>query len=121
MHILDIADCINETCPSSGDSVQSDSLTKYDDYVVGFCNPGCRDTFESAVRHFDEAKDGTRRAPDTADCINETCPWSGEPVQSDSLTEYDGNVVGSCNPGCRDKFDGAVRHFQESRESQTSR
>ena len=48
-----------------------------------------------------------------ADCINETCPWSGEPVQSDSLTEYDGNVVGFCNPGCRDKFDGAVRYFQE--------
>ncbi len=121
MHILDIADCINETCPWSGDSVQSDSLTKYNDYVVGFRNPGCRDTFESAVRHFDEAKDGTRRAPDIAECINETCPWSGEPMQSDSLTEYDGNVVGFCNAGCRDKFDGAVRHFQESRESQTSR
>ena len=56
MHILDIADCINETCPWSGDSVQSDSLTKYNDYVVGFRNPGCRDTFESAVRHFDEAR-----------------------------------------------------------------
>lgn len=48
---------------------------------------------------------------DIADCINETCPWSGEPVQADSLTEYNGQVVGFCNPGCRDKFDAAVRHF----------
>ena len=35
------------------------------------------------------------------DCINETCPWSGKPVQADSLTRYRGQVVGFCNPGCR--------------------
>ena len=33
-------------------------------------------------------------ALEIADCINETCPWSGKPVQADSLTEYDGKVVG---------------------------
>jgi len=54
-------------------------------------------------------------ALDIADCINETCPWSGKPVQADSLTEYDGKVVGFCNPGCRDKFQTAVRHFDEAR------
>ena len=36
------------------------------------------------------------RALDIADCINETCPWSGKPVQAGSLTEYDGHVVGFC-------------------------
>ena len=56
MRSLDIADCINEVCPRSGKPVQADSLTEYDGHVVGFCNPGCRDTFESAVRHFEEAK-----------------------------------------------------------------
>ena len=50
-----------------------------------------------------------------ADCINETCPWSGKPVRSDSLTEYNGQVVGFCNPGCRDKFDAAIQHFGGSR------
>ena len=49
---------------------------------------------------------------DIADCINETCPWSGEPVQADSLTEYAGKVVGFCNTGCRDKFETAIRHFK---------
>ena len=48
---------------------------------------------------------------DIADCINETCPWSGKPVQADSLTEHAGEVVGFCNPGCRDKFETAIRHF----------
>ncbi len=43
--------------------------------------------------------------------VNETCPWSGKPVQADSLTRYRGVVVGFCNPGCRDKFDRAVAHF----------
>lgn len=54
-------------------------------------------------------------ALDIADCINETCPWSGDPVQADSLTEYNGHVVGFCNLGCRDKFDTAVRHFEAAR------
>ncbi len=52
---------------------------------------------------------------DIADCIRETCPWSDKPVQSDSLTEYDGRVVGFCNTGCRDKFDMAFRHFEEAK------
>ena len=45
------------------------------------------------------------------DCVNQTCPWSGEPVSADSLTLYRGKVVGFCNPGCRDKFDSATRVF----------
>ena len=56
MPTLDIADCINETCPRSGKPVQADSLSEYDGQVVGFCNIGCRDKFESAIRHFERAK-----------------------------------------------------------------
>jgi hypothetical protein len=46
------------------------------------------------------------------DAVNQTCPWSGKPVSADSLTLYNGAVVGFCNPGCRDKFEQAVRHFE---------
>ena len=52
------------------------------------------------------------------DCINETCPWSGEPVQADSRAEYSGHVVGFCNPDCRDKFEKATRHFEDAISSQ---
>ena len=45
------------------------------------------------------------------DCINEVCPWSGDPVSADALTLYHGKVVGFCNPGCRDKFEKAASHF----------
>jgi hypothetical protein len=45
------------------------------------------------------------------DAINEKCPWSGKPIKADSLTLYRGNVVGFCNPGCRDKFEKAVSMF----------
>ena len=55
------------------------------------------------------------------DCINETCPWSGKPVQADSLALYGDDVVGFCNPGCRDKFERAVRHFEEARASSGGR
>jgi hypothetical protein len=50
-----------------------------------------------------------------SDCINETCPWSGKPVLADSLTQYNGRVVGFCNTGCRDKFETALSHFKEPR------
>ncbi len=45
------------------------------------------------------------------DAVNETCPWSGKPIDGDSLTLYRGRVVGFCNPGCRDKFEKAVSMF----------
>lgn len=35
--------------------------------------------------------------------VNETCPYSGRPVATDSLAEIDGRVIGFCNPFCRDK------------------
>jgi hypothetical protein len=45
------------------------------------------------------------------DCVNERCPWSGDPVSADSLARYRGQVVGFCNTGCRDKFEAATRAF----------
>jgi hypothetical protein len=45
------------------------------------------------------------------DCVNETCPWSGRPVNADSLALYRGQVVGFCNAGCRDKFLAATALF----------
>lgn len=48
-----------------------------------------------------------------ANCLNTQCPWSGKPVQADSLTEYKGRVIGFCNTDCRDKFEQAVSRFEE--------
>ena len=50
------------------------------------------------------------------DCVNTVCPWSGDPVSADSLTLYQGEVVGFCNPGCRDKFEKATAAFDASIE-----
>ena len=33
------------------------------------------------------------------DCVNATCPWSGKPVSTDSLTLYKGKVVGWVTSG----------------------
>ena len=48
------------------------------------------------------------------DAINTVCPWSGKPISPDSLTRYRGEVVGFCNPGCRDKFEKAVTMFDSA-------
>ena len=55
MASLNLDDCVNSVCPWSGKPVSADSLTMYDDHVVGFCNPGCRDKFEKAVGAFEDA------------------------------------------------------------------
>lgn len=51
------------------------------------------------------------KALNIAECVNAACPWSGKPVSPDSLTLYQGKVVGFCNPGCRDKFEAATKLF----------
>ena len=53
---------------------------------------------------------------DIAHCINDTCPWSGDPVAPDSLIEYNGHVVGFCSTECRDKFQTAIQHFEAAIE-----
>ena len=50
------------------------------------------------------------------DCVNTHCPWSGDPVSADSLAIYNGKVVGFCNTGCRDKFEAAMRAFDQAIE-----
>lgn len=55
-----------------------------------------------------------RKALSLADAVNTACPWSGDPVRADSLTLYKGQVVGFCNPGCRDKFETATRLFDSA-------
>ena len=58
---LKLEDCVNTHCPWSGDPVSADSLTLYQDKVVGFCNTGCRDKFEKAASAFDAAIEGKNR------------------------------------------------------------
>ena len=52
---VDLADCINEVFPWSGNPVAADSLTLYRGDVVRFCNPGCRDKFDQAAGMFETA------------------------------------------------------------------
>ncbi|MEM9057452.1 MAG: GNAT family N-acetyltransferase [Pseudomonadota bacterium] len=46
--------------------------------------------------------------------INSRCPWSGDPVSDTALTQYRGQTIGFCNPGCRDKFETATRAFDRA-------
>ena len=55
---LRLEDCVNDVCPWSGKPVSADGLTLYQGHGVGFCNPGCRDKFESAAKAFDAALQG---------------------------------------------------------------
>lgn len=55
--------------------------------------------------------------PELDQVINATCPWSGKPVREDSLAFYRSNVVGFCNPACRDKFVRAIARFDGALEA----
>ena len=43
---------INSRCPRSGGVVSNQSLTDYRGVTVGFCNPGCRDSFAADPQAF---------------------------------------------------------------------
>lgn len=64
---LDIADCVNTTCPWSGKPVSAEALTLYRGQVVGFCNSGCRDKFEAATSLFDRTLAEKAISGDAAD------------------------------------------------------
>ncbi|MEM6267649.1 MAG: hypothetical protein AAF707_08995, partial [Pseudomonadota bacterium] len=53
---------INPICPWSGDPVSPDSVTTYRGHTVAFCNPGCRDKFDTAQRWFDRHIDTASEA-----------------------------------------------------------
>ena len=48
------------------------------------------------------------------DAVNETCPWSGKPIAADSLTTYRDAVVGFGTPELRDRFEEAVKNFEQA-------
>lgn len=54
---LNLENCVNDVCPWSGKPVSADSLTRYRGAVVGFCNRGCRDKFDTAAEAFDAVID----------------------------------------------------------------
>ena len=60
MDQLRLEDAVNETCPWSGKPIAAEALTRYQGAVVGFCDSGCRDRFEAAVRHFEAALQARR-------------------------------------------------------------
>ena len=37
-------------------------MIAYDGHVVGFCNTGCRDKFDAAIFHFEQAKGSAHRS-----------------------------------------------------------
>jgi len=43
-----------------------------------------------------------------ADCVNDVCPWTGQPVAADALMLYRGRVIGFADPRARDRFRAAV-------------
>lgn len=118
LHLIIImsSSSINSFCPWSGKPIEADdSLTSYKGYLVGFCNRDCRDKFAKAVVAFDAALENHQHDGRVA---NSVCPWSGNPINEDSLTEYRGLTIGFCNPGCRDKFATAISVFEEALSAQ---
>ena len=54
MKMLTLTNCINTVCPWSGKPVAESSLAHYRGHVVGFCNTGCKNKFETATKMFEE-------------------------------------------------------------------
>ena len=49
-----ISEAINRNCPWSGKPIATDSLVRHNGVVLGFCNPGCRDSFAAEPDRYPE-------------------------------------------------------------------
>ncbi|MBV9597670.1 MAG: glutathione S-transferase [Chloroflexi bacterium] len=67
-------------------------------------------TKEAAMQHADANK-----------AINDTCPWSGKPVDPEALMEHNGHIVGFCSREHRDQFKKAIDHFSDAVAKQQKR
>lgn len=97
----------NKACPISGRPVVDDSLTTYRGYVVGFCNPGCRDAFEIPRVTFDKLIDEQAELHEKrfVDAI-EVAEISGARVKSYIITEKSRN-----RPNLSDGYKFACTHL----------
>ncbi len=75
------------------------------------CAPVAASTASVSPARAARAEAAVPQAANAHTAINDACPWSGDRVSADAVTVYNGQIVGFCNPGCRDKFDAATSHF----------
>ena len=55
-------------------------------------------------------------APSLEDCVNDVCPWSGEPVSAGSLTNYRGHVVGEEHYNTARAVQNTLQRYKELRD-----
>ena len=89
-----IEDCINQTCPWTGQPVSADALTRFEGHVVGFDRSDDRDAFERAANIA-----GAGPAPVRA---------AVRPVSAGHTVRLGDGTVGFCSPAHRDEFQRAV-------------
>lgn len=106
-------DCINTICPWSKNPVAKNARTHYLDHSVGFCSVAHRDLFARATQLFEQAVLKSKKTVQISECVNDTCPWSGEPVRQGASTTYRECRVGFCSKEHRDQFQAAIRYFNE--------
>ena len=97
---------LNTHCPWSSKKVAKDSLTKYRDVKVGFCNPSCRDQFETATQQFDSfIIEGRKR---------DTPASEGKPSRKKQKVEVDNNIQSEKCGRCSWAKDPVFHHYHDT-------
>lgn len=74
--------------------------------AMAYAAPRENPAYEFDLRRYDDFGPGAAPLPATAadgPSLNDACPYSGKPVDPNSIAEIDGLKIGYCNPFCRDK------------------
>ncbi len=123
---------VNSECPFTGASASADFTAEYEGHVIAFCCGDCLTRFEDDPEaHAGELADilpsgEADSAEDAADDtvaggpINSTCPVTGEPVNRNLTTEYEGQLVAFCCGGCLAQFESDPESFAEAIEPLSS-
>jgi len=103
---------INEICPVSGQAVKAGFTSTFEDQTVGFCCEKCKAAFDKEPAKYAGklgGKLGGKQAQ--AGPFNKLCPLSGEPVNADQVSTFEGLEVAFCCGKCKAAFDKDPKQF----------
>jgi YHS domain-containing protein len=90
---------INDKCPGMGGDVTAGVVSIYNGFTIGYCCEGCIEGFEESPVALKDAF-----VMQHAKTINSTCPTSGNEINADVVSLFNGFAVGFCCENCQGKF-----------------
>ncbi len=98
---------IDPVCGMKVDPAHAAGSSDYNGETIYFCNPGCKKKFDASPESF------MKSVSDKKEHIDPVCGMTVDPAHAAGSSDYNGETIYFCNPGCKKKFDASPESFME--------